>query len=86
VVNRVNDLACVDSLEINRRDAEVRMPELPLDNRQWDPFVRHLDCVRMTQCQQELKSAPVSGTEKCTAAPVDGWASGGCGGLSRSEP
>src|ERR1700729_857674 len=49
VVNCVNDLACVDSLEINRRDAEVRMPELPLDNRQRDPFVRHLDRVRMTQ-------------------------------------
>jgi hypothetical protein len=49
VVNRVNDLACVDSLEINQRDAEVRVPELPLDNRQRDPFVRHLDRVRMTQ-------------------------------------
>jgi hypothetical protein len=22
-------------------------------------------------CQQELKSAPVSGTEKCTTAPVE---------------
>jgi len=25
------------------------MPELPLDNRQRDPFVRHLDGVRVTE-------------------------------------
>jgi hypothetical protein len=47
VVNRVDDLARVDSLEINRRDPEVRMPELPLDDRQRDPFMSHLDGVRM---------------------------------------
>ena len=45
VVDRVDDLARVDSLEINRRVPEVRMPELPLDDRQRDPFVRHLDGV-----------------------------------------
>ena len=46
VADRVDDLACVYTLEVDRRDPEVRMPELPLDNRQRDPFVRHLDGVR----------------------------------------
>jgi hypothetical protein len=34
-------------LEVDRRDPEMRMPELPLDDWQRDPFVRHLDCVRV---------------------------------------
>ena len=46
-MNRVDDLARVDSLEINRGDPEVRMPELPLDDRQRDAFVRHFDGVGM---------------------------------------
>ena len=45
VVDGVDDLAGIDSLEVNRRDPEVRMSELPLDDRQRDPFVRHLDRV-----------------------------------------
>jgi hypothetical protein len=45
VVNGVDNLARIDSLEVNRRDPEVRMSELPLDDRQRDPFVRHLDRV-----------------------------------------
>ena len=49
VADRVDDLACVYTLEVDRRDPEVRMPELPLDNRQRDPFVRHLDGVRVTE-------------------------------------
>src|ERR1039458_10690610 len=49
VVDRVDDLACIYTLEVDRRDPEVRMPELPLDNRQRDPFVRHLDRVSMPQ-------------------------------------
>jgi hypothetical protein len=43
VVDRVDDLARINSLEIDRRDPEVRMPELPLDDRQRDPFVSPLD-------------------------------------------
>jgi hypothetical protein len=49
VVDRVDDLARIDSLEINRRDPEVRMPELALDDRQRDPFVSHLDRVRVPE-------------------------------------
>jgi integrase len=33
-MNRFDDLASIDALEINRRDPEVRVPELPLDDRQ----------------------------------------------------
>jgi len=39
----------VDSLQIYRRDPEVGMPELSLNNWQRDPFVRHLDRVRMPE-------------------------------------
>jgi hypothetical protein len=49
VMNRVDDLLCIDSLEIDRRDAEVRMSELALDDRQRDPFVRHLYRVRVPE-------------------------------------
>ena len=62
-MDRVDDLACVDSLEINRRDAEVGMPELPLDNRQRDPFVRHLDRVSMTQLVRR-ESPPHTGLRR----------------------
>jgi hypothetical protein len=37
----------VDPLEIDAGDAEVRVPELPLDDHEWDAFVRHLDRVRV---------------------------------------
>src|ERR1019366_4170328 len=33
VVDRVHDLSSVDSLQVNRRDPKMGMPELPLDNR-----------------------------------------------------
>jgi hypothetical protein len=47
VVDRVDDLAGIDSLQVDGRDPEVGMSELSLDDRQRDPFVRHLDCVRV---------------------------------------
>jgi hypothetical protein len=49
VMDSVDDLSCVDALEVDRRDPEVRMPELPLDDRQRDPFVRHLDRMSMSE-------------------------------------
>ena len=36
----VDDLARVDSLEVDRGDPKVRVPELALNDRQRDPFVR----------------------------------------------
>lgn len=48
-MHSVDDLAGVDSLQVDARDAEVGMPELPLNNRQRDPFVRHLDRMSMPQ-------------------------------------
>lgn len=43
VMDGVDDLARVDSLEVDRHDPEVRiMPELALVDRQRDTFVRHL--------------------------------------------
>jgi hypothetical protein len=49
VVDGVDDLARIDPLEVNRRDAEVRMSKLSLDDRQRNSFVRHLDRVRVPE-------------------------------------
>jgi hypothetical protein len=49
MMDGVDDLAGVDALQVNRGDPEVGMPELPLDNRQRDAFVRHLNSMRMPQ-------------------------------------
>jgi hypothetical protein len=49
VVDRLHDLSGVDSLEVDRGDPEVRVSELPLDDRQRDPFVGHLDRVSMPE-------------------------------------
>ena len=49
VVDRVDGLACIYALEVDRRDPEVCMPELALDDRQRDPFVRHFDRVGVSE-------------------------------------
>ena len=49
MVDRVDNLACIDSLEIDRGDSEVRVSELSLDDRQRDPFVGHLDRVSVSE-------------------------------------
>ena len=48
-MNRLNDLRAVDSLQVNRRDSEVGMSELALDNDQRHTRVGHLDRVSMTE-------------------------------------
>jgi hypothetical protein len=48
-VDRADDLAAVDALEVNARDAEVCVSELALDHDERDAFVRHLDRVRVPQ-------------------------------------
>jgi hypothetical protein len=48
-VDGVDDLGTVDSLEVNARDAEVGVPELPLDDDERDAFVGHLDRVCVPQ-------------------------------------
>ena len=45
----VDDLGAVDSLEVNARDTEVGVPELALNDDEWDAFVGHLDRMRVPQ-------------------------------------
>ena len=45
----VNDLRAVDPLQVNGRDAEVGVPELTLDDDQWNALMRHLDRVRVAE-------------------------------------
>ena len=42
-VDGLDDLAAVDALEVDGRDAEVAVPELALDGDQRHAFARHLD-------------------------------------------
>jgi hypothetical protein len=42
-----DDLGVVDALQVDRRDAEVAVAELPLDDDQRHPFARQLDGVRV---------------------------------------
>ena len=59
-VHGVDDLGVVDSLEVDRRDPQVGVPELALDHHQRDTLVSHLD----SMCVSELvgrKSAPHPG-------------------------
>ena len=44
-----DDLAAFYALQVDARDAEVRVSELPLDHDQRDTFVRHLNRVGMSQ-------------------------------------
>jgi hypothetical protein len=55
-VHGVDDLSVIDPAQIDRRHPKIRMPELALDNRDRDPFARHLDRVGMP----ELMLVPTS--------------------------
>jgi hypothetical protein len=49
LVDGVHDLGVVDAAPVHRRDPEVGMPELPLDDHQRDALTRHLDRVCMPE-------------------------------------
>src|SRR5450755_4434475 len=48
-MDRLDDLAAVDSLEVDAGDPQIAMPELPLDDHQRDTLVGELDSVGMPQ-------------------------------------
>jgi hypothetical protein len=48
-VDGADDLAAVDPLEVDAGDAEVGVPELPLDHNERNALVRHLDGVSVPQ-------------------------------------
>jgi hypothetical protein len=48
-VHGLDDLGVVDSLQVDRGDAEVGVPELALDDNQRDALVGHLDRVRVAE-------------------------------------
>jgi len=49
LVDCVDDLAAVDALKVDARDAEVGVSELSLDHDERDALVRHLDRVGVPQ-------------------------------------
>jgi hypothetical protein len=48
-VDGVDDLAVVDALDVDGRDAEVCVAELALDDVERHAFARHLDRVRVAK-------------------------------------
>jgi hypothetical protein len=48
-VDGADDLAAVDALEVDARDAEVGVSELALDDDERDALVRHFDSVSVPQ-------------------------------------
>jgi hypothetical protein len=48
-VDSLDDLAAVDALQVDRRDAEVAVPELTLDDDQWHALASHIDGVGVAQ-------------------------------------
>src|SRR5438270_4202955 len=48
-MNGADDRAAFDALQVDARDPEVGVAELALDHDQRHPFVRHLNCLSMSQ-------------------------------------
>ena len=55
-----DDLAAVYALQVNARDAEVRVLELALDDHEPDAFVRHLNGVSVSELMGRESSADAS--------------------------
>ena len=59
-----DDLAAIDSLEVDAGDAEVGVSELALDDDERDTFVRHRDRVSVPELMRR-ESAPDAGFSAC---------------------
>jgi hypothetical protein len=57
-----DDLAAVDALQVDAGDPKVGMAELMLDHDQRHAFVRHLDCVSVSQLVRREVSMSLSAT------------------------
>jgi hypothetical protein len=69
-VDGVDDLGVVDALQVARSDAEVRVPELALDDDRRDALAGHLDGVRVTEllrCQGSADTGPHGGLAEFSA-------------------
>ncbi len=67
-MNGVDDLRAVDSLQVDRGDTEVRVPELTLDDDQGDALVGHLDCMSVAEL---MRGEPASDTcERCGSSEL----------------
>jgi GrpB-like predicted nucleotidyltransferase (UPF0157 family) len=56
-VDGLDDLGVVDALQVDRRDPEVAVPELALDDDQRHAFVRELDGVGVTELVRRKAAA-----------------------------
>ena len=52
-----DDLAAVDALEVDAGDAKIGVAKLALDHDEWNAFVRHLDCVSVSQLMRREPSS-----------------------------
>lgn len=72
--DRLDDLAVVDPLQVDGRDAEVRVTELPLNDVERHALTGHLDGVRVSK---------LVGRESPTDTRADGEGAQGCAGGGR---
>ena len=63
----LDDLCVVDPLEVDRRDAEVAVAELALDDDERDALVGHLDGVPQPELMRCEASANARGLRPCGA-------------------
>ena len=78
-MDRLDDFAAVDSLEVDAGDPQIAMLELPLDNHQRDALVGELDSVSMPQLVLVPTSAQAPLSRHARYADVNeqvlaGWA------------
>jgi hypothetical protein len=67
-VDGVDDLGAVDALQVDRRDAEVGVPELALYDEQRNALASHFDGVRVAQLVRR-EASPDAG-ECCGVAQL----------------
>jgi hypothetical protein len=82
-VDRVDDLAAVDALEVDGCDPEVGVPELALDDVERDAFTGHFDCVRRARGGTAGRPSHQR-IGACQSAPA-GWTIDPCRGIDRDR-
>jgi hypothetical protein len=58
-MNRLDDLCIVDALQVDRRDAEVAVAGLALDDDQREALAREFDGMRVPELCPSCRAAPL---------------------------
>jgi hypothetical protein len=67
-MDRLDDFGVIDALEVDRRDPEIAVAELALDDDERHAFVRHLDGVSVAKLVR--REAPTNARGRSRAAQL----------------